>query len=155
MIQTEKYMTVTGYYTAYQQIKKKEEMQDDGVESKDTQALATEVEGATLSISEEGKKIQEATTEGETQTGKIGVNAGKLARKIAAAKTTSQLRAVIAEIKSDMQEVKAGIESGMCDKSELAKVESLMAMAQNKMGEVEDREPTPEEESAFAMASLM
>ncbi len=93
--------------------------------------------------------------ESETMSGKVGVNVGKTARKIAAAKTTSQLRAVIAEIKGDMQEVKAGIEKGWCDESEMEKVNSLMAQAQNRMGQVEDREATPEEENMFAMASLM
>ena len=93
--------------------------------------------------------------ESETISGKVGVNVGKTARKIAAAKTTSQLRAVIAEIKGDMQEVKAGIEKGWCDESEMEKVNSLMAQAQNRMGQVEDREATPEEENMFAMASLM
>ena len=93
--------------------------------------------------------------ESETISGKVGVNVGKTARKIAAAKTTSQLRAVIAEIKGDMQEVKAGIEKGWCDESEMEKVNSLMAQAQNRMGQVEDREATPEEENMFAVASLM
>ena len=93
--------------------------------------------------------------ESETISGKVGVNVGKTARKIAAAKTTSQLRAVIAEIKGDMQEVKAGIEKGWCDESEMEKVNSLMAQAQNRMGQVEDREATPEEENMFALASLM
>ena len=93
--------------------------------------------------------------ESETISGKVGVNVGKTARKIAAAKTTSQLRAVIAEIKGDMQEVKAGIEKGWCDESEMEKVNSLMAQAQNRMGQVKDREATPEEENMFAMASLM
>ena len=93
--------------------------------------------------------------ESETISGKVGVNVGKTARKIAAAKTTSQLRAVIAEIKGDMQEVKDGIEKGWCDESEMNKVHSLMAQAQNRMGQVEDREATPEEEQAFSMASLM
>ena len=93
--------------------------------------------------------------ESETISGKVGVNVGKTARKIAAAKTTRQLRAVIAEIKGDMQEVKAGIEKGWCDESEMEKVNSLMAQAQNRMGQVEDREATPEEENMFARASLM
>ena len=91
----------------------------------------------------------------ETMSGKVSVNVGKTARKIAAAKTTSQLRVVIAEIKGDMQEVRAGIEKGWCDESEMDKVNSLMSMAQNRMGQVEDREATPEEESMFVMASLM
>ena len=47
------------------------------------------------------------------------------------------------------------ISYGWCDETEMGKLESLMAMAQNRMGEVEDREATPEEESMFIMASLM
>lgn len=98
---------------------------------------------------------EETEQESETISGKVGVNVGKTARKIEAAKTKTQLRAVIAEIAGDMQEVKAGIEKGWCDESEMEKVNSLMAMAQNKMGQVEDREATPEEESMFALTSLM
>ena len=108
---------------------------------------------------EETEKVepQEENTEVESESigGKVGVNVGKTARKIEAAKTKIQLRAVIAEISGDMQEVKAGIEKGWCDESEMEKVNQLMAMAQNKMGQVEDREATPEEESMFALASLM
>ena len=93
--------------------------------------------------------------ESETISGKVGVNVGKTARKIAAAMTKTQLRAVIAEIEGDMQEVKAGIEKGWCDESEMEKVNSLMAQAQNRMGQVDDREATPEEENTFAMSSLL
>ena len=102
---------------------------------------------------EENNETSEA--ESETISGKVGVNVGKTARKIAASKTKTQLQAVIAEIESDMQEVKQGIEKGWCDESEMKKVESLMSMAQNQMGNVEDREATPEEENMFALASLM
>ena len=102
---------------------------------------------------EENNETSEA--ESETISGKVGVNVGKTARKIAAAKTKTQLQAVIAEIESDMQEVKQGIEKGWCDESEMKKVESLMSMAQNQMGNVEDREATPDEENMFALASLM
>ena len=111
----------------------------------------TKSEGTT----EAGAAEDTSEKESETVSGKVGVNVGKTARKIAAAKTTSQLRAVIAEIKNDMQEVKAGIEKGWCDESEMEKVNSLMVQAQNRMGQVEDREATPEEENMFALASLM
>ena len=105
---------------------------------------------------EETEKAEDTSDkESETVSRSIGVNVGKTARKIAAAKTTSQLRAVIAEIKNDMQEVKEGIENGWCDETEMEKVNSLMAQAQNRMGQVEDREATPEEENMFALASLM
>ena len=100
-------------------------------------------------------KERDSEEESATVSGKVGVNVGKTARKIAAAKTKAQLRAVIAEIRNDMQEVKSGMEKGWCDETEMDKVNSLMEMAQNRMGEVEDREATPEEESMFSMASLM
>ena len=104
----------------------------------------------------ESEKTEDSSGgESETVSNSIGVNVGKTARKIAAAKTVNQLRTVMAEIEGDMQEIKAGIEKGWCDESEMAKLESLMSMAQNRMGEVEDREATPEEESMFIMASLM
>ena len=93
--------------------------------------------------------------ESETVSGKVGVNVGKTARKIAAAKTKDQLMAVMNEIKGDMQEVKDGIEKGWCDEAEMDKVKMLMSMAQNRMGQVEDRETTPQEENMFALASLM
>ena len=41
---------------------------------------------------------------------------------------------VISEIRNDMQVVKDGMEKGYCDESEMAKVEMLMSMAQNRMG---------------------
>ncbi|MDO5381576.1 MAG: DUF6033 family protein [Eubacteriales bacterium] len=112
-------------------------------------------EDAKAEETEESEIAEDAEKESETIGGSVGVNVGKTARKIAAAKTTSQLQAVIAEIKGDMQELKAGIEKGLCDESEMEKVNSLMAQAQNRMGQVEDREATPEEENMFAMASLM
>ena len=110
-------------------------------------------------MQEETEKVEaqekDSETESESIGGKVGVNVGKTVRKIEAAKTKIQLRAVIAEISGDMQEVKAGMEKGWCDESEMEKVNQLMAMAQNKMGQVEDREATPEEENMFALASLM
>ena len=54
-----------------------------------------------------------------------------------------------------MQEVKDGMERGWCDEAEMDKVKLLMSMAQNRMGQVEDREATPQEENMFALASLM
>ena len=124
------------------ELAKKEFLRDNGTLNGDTTKRESEI-------------AEDAEKESETIGGSVGVNVGKTARKIAAAKTTSQLRAVIAEIKGDMQEVKAGIEKGWCDESEMEKVNSLMAQAQNRMGQVEDREATPEEENMFAMASLM
>ena len=108
----------------------------------------------------EGVTVSEGTEEtpkdeGNNESIRVGANAAKLARKIAAAKTRGQLQGVIAEIKSDLQEVEEGFKKGWCDRSEVDKVKALLTMAQNKMGSVEDREATPEEKNMFAMASLM
>ena len=106
-------------------------------------------------IVESGESESDSEKESESMSVSVGVNVGKTARKISAAKTREQLRMVISEIRNDMQVVKDGMEKGWCDESEMAKVEMLMSMAQNRMGQVEDREATPEEENMFAMASLM
>ena len=106
-------------------------------------------------VTEAEETMSDSEKESETVSTSVGVNVGKTARKIAAAKTREQLRMVISEIRNDMQVVKDGMERGYCDESEMAKVEMLMSMAQNRMGQVEDREATPEEENMFALASLM
>ena len=120
--------------------------------------------GLNIKWLEEDKKSEETTDieednptgeESETVSGKVGVNVGKTARKIAAAKTKDQLMAVMAEIKDDMQEVKDGMERAWCDEAEMDKVKLLLSMAQNRMGQVEDREATPQEENMFALASLI
>lgn len=174
MINIGKSFMMADCYRSQQQIKKKDSAEpvgkntDKDVTKNDESII--EVDGVSLNISVEGKNSQEMVTddiddeveiteeserESESVSTSIGVNAGKLARKIAAAKTRGQLQAVIAEIKSDLEQVEAGLESGMCDETEVEKVKTLLAMAENKMGQVEDREPTPEEENAFALASLM
>ena len=106
-------------------------------------------------VTEAEENMSDSEKESESVSTSVGVNVGKTARKIAAAKTREQLRMVISEIRNDMQVVKDGMEKGYCDESEMAKVEMLMSMAQNRMGQVEDREATPEEKNMFAMASLM
>ena len=115
--------------------------------------LEEDIRNEEIAESEETKSDSEK--ESETMSVSVGVNVGKTARKIAAAKTREQLRMVIAEIKNDMQVVKDAMGKGWCDEAEMDKVNMLMSMAQNRMGQVEDREATPEEENLFAMASLM
>ena len=102
--------------------------------------------------SEEKDKISE---EGPTMSRQVGINAAKLAAKISAARTASQLQTVISDIASDLRDVEEGLANGWCSQAEVAKARALMAMAQGKMGQVDNRDATPEEESAFNMASLM
>ena len=56
-------------------------------------------EDAKAEETEESEIAEDAEKESETIGGSVGVNVGKTARKIAAAKTTSQLRAVIENLK--------------------------------------------------------
>ena len=84
-----------------------------------------------------------------------GINAAKLARKLAAAKTQSQIRAIMAEIQSDLRECENGAAQGMdVDEASVEAAERLLQEARQRMGQAENREPTPEEEMASALASL-
>ncbi|MCH5194348.1 MAG: hypothetical protein J1F11_10325 [Oscillospiraceae bacterium] len=108
-------------------------------------------------------KAEEAQTEQEEKSGdqsgssgKVGINAGKLARMLAAAKTRSQVQAVIAKIRADLQECEAGESNGMdVDEASVKAAEQLLQQANALMSSAENREATPEEEMAAALASLM
>ena len=96
------------------------------------------------------------TEENRESTGKVGINVGKLARKLAAAKTRSQVRAVIAEIKQDLQECEAGEKQGMdVDTASVQAAKQLLGTAKQSLGKAEDREPTPQEDAAFVLAGMM
>lgn len=87
---------------------------------------------------------------------KVGINAGKLARMLASAKTRSQIQAVIAKIQSDLQECEAGKSNGSdVDEESVKSAEQLLQEANSRMCDAEDRKATPEEEMAVALASLM
>ena len=88
--------------------------------------------------------------------GKVGINAAKLARMLAAAKTRSQVQAVIAKIQADLMECEAGRNNGMdVDEESVKAAEQLLVEAKFRMSSAEDREATPEEEMAAAIASFM
>ena len=94
-------------------------------------------------------------TESESVGGSVGINAAKLARKLAAAKTQSQIRAIMAEIQSDLKECESGEAQGMdVDEASVEAAERLLQEARQRMGQAESREPTPEEEIASMLASL-
>lgn len=127
-------------------------------------------QGVDIQISDEGKMLQQAQQQtkqqeqqsekvseedDKSQTGKVAVNVGKRARQIAATKTKAQVRAVLSILQNDLQEVEEGLKNGMCDQGEVDKVKALISQAQDRMGQVSDREATPDEENAFAMSSLM
>ena len=59
-------------------------------------------------------------------------------------------------IMSDLRECDAGKEKGYdVDESSVSAAESLLEEAKSRMSSAEDREPTPQEEMASALASLM
>ena len=111
----------------------------------------------TLSASEKSPASGEEAEaqESESVGGSVGINAAKLARKLAAAKTQSQIRAIMAEIQSDLKECESGAARGMdVDEASVEAAERLLQEARQRMGQAERREPTPEEEMASALASL-
>ena len=88
--------------------------------------------------------------------GRVGINAAKLARMLAAAKTRAQVQAVIAKIEADLDECEAGKEQGMdVDEASVEAAESLLQEAKSRLAGAESREATPAEEMASALASLM
>ena len=86
----------------------------------------------------------------------MGINAAKLARMLAAAKTRSQMQTVMEMIQSDLRECSAGKEKGYdVDEASVSAAESLLEEAKSRMSSAEDREPTSQEEMMSALASLM
>ena len=99
---------------------------------------------------------EEAGGESGKSGGCVGINVQKLARMLAAAKTRAQVQAIIAQIQSDLRECDAGKEQGMdVDEASYSAAEQLLRQAQQQLGQAEDREATPEEEMASALAALM
>ncbi len=103
----------------------------------------------------DGDGGEEAEGESAGSGGCVAINAAKLARMLAAAKTQAQLRSVIAQIQSDLKECDAGKAQGFdVDEASVNAAERLLQEAQSRMGQAENREATPEEEMASALASL-
>lgn len=105
---------------------------------------------------EEQTEQEESEKEQNRSKGMVGINAGKLARMLAAAKTRSQVQAVMSKIQADLSECEAGKNQGMdVDEESVKAAKLLLEEAKSKMGSAENREATPQEEMAAAIASLM
>jgi len=125
----------------------------DSIEISEEGRLAAEQEKAAQA---EPAADEEEDEVSESQGGKVGINAGKLARMLAAAKTRSQVQAVVAKIQADLNQCDAGKEQGMdVDETSVQAAEQLLQQAKSRMGSAENREATPEEELASALAGLM
>ena len=104
----------------------------------------------------EEKTEEEAQGDQTGTSGRVGINAAKLARMLAAAKTRSQVQAVIAKIEADLRECDAGKAQGMdVDEASVRAAEQLLSEARSRLGSAESREATTAEEMASALASLM
>ncbi len=105
---------------------------------------------------DESEQAENEEDETEKSSGCVGINAGKLSRMLAAATTRSQVQAVIAKIQSDLNECEAGEKNNMdVDEASVKAAERLLQEAKSRMGSAENRETTPEEEMAAALAALM
>lgn len=105
---------------------------------------------------QEADDADEESSDDQKANGRVGINAAKLARMLAAAKTRGQVQAVIAKIQADLDECEAGKQQGMdVDKASVEAAEQLLQEAKSRLGSAENREATPEEEMASALASLM
>ena len=105
---------------------------------------------------EEAPATEDDEIGSEKVSGSVGINAAKLARMLAAAKTRSQVQAVMELIQSDLRECDAGKEQGLdVDEASVKAAKSLLEEAKSRMSSAEDREPTPQEEMMSAIASLM
>ena len=75
---------------------------------------------------------------------------------LASAKTRAQVQAVIAKIQADLKECDAGKAQGMdVDEASVRAAEQLLQEAKSRLGSAENREATPQEEMASALAALM
>ncbi len=100
------------------------------------------------------KNVQEETS--EKRSGKVAVNVGKRARQIAAAKSREQIQQVLALLREDLADCRAGLSKGWCDESEIAKVEALMNQAKARMSQLPQKSDDSQAGiDAFDLASLM
>lgn len=114
-------------------------------------------------VSEEPKAEEVKTPEdeeavdSEKRSGKVGFNAGKRARQLAAASTPEQVQMVLDLLNKDLDDCEAGLDAGMCDENEVRKVKAMIQRAHQRMSEVSGQKNEEENPGtdAFAMASLM
>ena len=111
------------------------------------------------SIEDIAQLIEEETSVedlGEEENRGMAINVGKLARKLAAARTREQVQAVMQEIRQDIDECEAGREQGATvEEANINAAKNLLSQASQKVSQVSNHEATPEEEMAFLMAGLM
>ena len=120
-------------------------------------AMIKEGKSVGQSVEEQEEPMEQKEDKDQSgSSGMVGINAGKLARMLAAAKTRSQVQAVMSKIQSDLSECEAGKNQGMdVDEESVKAAQQLLQEAKSRMASAENREATPQEEMAAAIASLM
>lgn len=102
-----------------------------------------------VTIDEDGNMTTESTS------GRVGINAEKSRRQIAAAATKGDMQAVLVRLQQDLQAVEDGLKQNMCDGAEVEKAKKLIEQAKQRMAKLPDRAPTPEEQSLMAVNMLI
>lgn len=97
---------------------------------------------------------QDAGKETETYSGSVTFNEAKRARQLAAAKSLENVRVVMGLLSKDLSDCQSGLETGMCDENEVAKVKAMIQKANQKMSEVSSLENTNEKEEGFDTFSI-
>lgn len=105
-------------------------------------------QGMRIKIDEDGNM------ESETWGGTVAVNEGKRLRQIAAAKNPAQLRMVMGLLNGDLSDCENGLQMGMCDENEVAKVKALIQKAQQRMGEIANGDSASEKEETLDSFSI-
>ena len=110
------------------------------IQQQESETLADELQEQCADIekehSEETVNEQDKNEEdkNECSGGFVGINAQKLARMLAAAKTRSQVQAIIAKIQSDLNECEAGENNNMdVDEASVKAAEQLLQEAKNRI----------------------
>ncbi len=147
------------YAKTYERNNNAETAEETSAETPERDRVEFSAEGLAANA-EENQEEETAESDDEIESESVGVsmgiNAAKLARMLAAAKTRSQVQAVMDMIQSDLRECDAGKEQGYdVDESSVSAAENLLQEAKSRMSSAEDREPTTQEEMATALASLM
>jgi len=106
-------------------------------------------QGMRIRIDENG----EMTMESSKST--VAINEEKSRRQIAAAATKGDMKRVLALLRQDLQQVEDGLKRNMCDAEEVKKAKALIEQAEQQMGKLPDRAPTPAEQNRMSINMLI
>ncbi len=85
----------------------------------------------------------------ETMSRRVGFNGEKMARRIRAARSKSDMTAIMATLQNDLAVCEDGCRDGACDETEAAKVKAMIQMAERRMAELSGVTEAPQKQPAF------